>query len=299
MKDKPNDEIDDKDLGDVYDKSSDVIVDDPNNKDENSDQNDEGDDKKSTTVKDKGDKTSGGDDDDNDDDSKDKDDPTERLTSALEQVIARTQNKAGEQRRQLSPEEIKKLLNPVEVSAEMLKSFGIAEPTEDQIKGYQAYTAAMVKHFNSIMQLREENLMRKISDYATPMEQFYQEQYARSQRDAFYKDYPKLQKFDKFVKFAASQVKPTDTQGREKTVKQVMKEVAKITNDLLAEAGVNLDANNDDDNDNDDSSTNLGAPEQRNSTGVPRMASLSTGGRSGGNQNKGGGANNPDADIYK
>lgn len=294
------DEVDQlQDTGDVYDKNTadqdvDTELDDTEGKKgrQAGDNDDNGED--SGTGKKGGTKEKG---DEDEDDNKGSDDSAERLAVALETAIARASGKqGGEGKPQLTPEQIKKLLNPVEITPEVLKGLGIAEPTEDQIKAYQAFTGMITKHMISVMNLREENLMRKITEYATPMERFYQEQAAQRERDSFYKEFPKLQKFDKFVKFAATQVKPTDERGREKSLAQVRKEVANYTKNLLKDAGVDLDASGDEEDNDNGSNTTHGAPGSRGS-GVPRMSSMQTGGRSGGT-NKGGGGNNPDADIY-
>jgi hypothetical protein len=298
-KEDKNEDIDQlQDTGDVYDKNTadqdvDTELDDIEGKKGrqagDNDDNGEG----SGTGKKGGTKEKG---DEDEDDNKGSDDSAERLAVALETAIARASGKQDSGKPQLTPEQIKKLLNPIEITPEVLKGLGIAEPTEEQVKAYQAFTGMITKHMVSVMNLREENLMRKITEYATPMERFYQEQAAQRERDSFYKEFPKLQKFDKFVKFAATQVKPTDERGREKTLAQVRKEVANYTKNLLKDAGVDLDASGDEEDNDNGSNTTHGAPESRGS-GVPRMSSMQTGGRSGGT-NKGGGGNNPDADIY-
>lgn len=300
MKPKENEEVDQlQDTGDMYERNTaeqDVntqLDDEEINKNRQAGDDDDG----GENDNDGGKKGGRKQDDDKEDDDKSVDDSADRLATALETAIARASGKqGGEGKPQLTPEQIKKLLNPVEITADTLKSLGIAEPTEDQIKAYQAFTGMITKHMISVMNLREENLMRKITEYATPMERFYQEQAAQRERDSFYKEFPKLQKFDKFVKFAATQVKPTDERGREKSLAQVRKEVATYTKNLLKDAGVDLDASGDEEENDNGSNTTHGAPESRGS-GVPRMSSMQTGGRSGGT-NKGGGGNNPDADIY-
>lgn len=219
----------------------------------------------------------------------------ELMAAALDKLAARLTPKQEQQQapqRQMTQEEINKLLNPVVITADMLKGLGIAEPSEEHVKAYQTLVGMITKHHNSLASLREEALMRKIGDYAAPMERFYQEQAATQQKQQFYKEFPKLEKFDKFVKFAASQVNPRSESGEMKTVQQVKKEISEMTKSLLKEVGIDSDA----DTGENGGDANLGAPVQNGNT-VPRMASLSTGGRSGGQQQKGA-ANNPDADIY-
>lgn len=193
--------------------------------------------------------------------------------------------------KQLSQEEIDKILNPVKIDAEFLKGLGIAEPTEQHLKAYQQFANMMTKHHSSLTQLMLENRMRELTSQAEPMYAFYQQQQAERQKQAFFTRHPTLNKFGKFVQFAASQVQPTKADGTEKSMEEAMDEIAENAKSLLKESGVDVDALG---SEEDGESTTLGAPKQ---TTVPRMASLQAGGRSGSPSVKGGG-NNPDADIY-
>jgi hypothetical protein len=220
------------------------------------------------------------------------DEALEKFTAVLERMQAGGQQQQAP-RKELTPEQVEKLLNPVKITPETLKMLGVAEPTEEMVKGYQALANMITKHHTSLMSVREEALLRRIAEYASPMEKFYQEQAANQQRQEFYKEFPKFQKFDKFVRFAATQVSPVDANGREKTVQQVKQEIIRTASELLKEAGVDVNAASE----GDGSDTNLGAPSSRQSS-VPRMTGLQSGGRSGGAQQGKTGGNNPDADIY-
>jgi len=214
-----------------------------------------------------------------------------RVTDRMLQQRQRQEQSQREQR--MTPEQIEKLLNPVKITKEFLIAHGIAEPTDQQVKMYQAMSDMQTKHHMSLMQVQLEALQRRMLSQAEPMFDFYQRQEAERNKEDFFKDFPKLRKFSKFVQFAASTVQATDANGNEKSLKTVKNDIANATKALLKESGVDLDALETEEGE--ETATTLSAG--GNSRDVPRMTRMSSSGRSGAPSAKGG-SNNPDADIY-
>jgi len=214
----------------------------------------------------------------------------EKIAEIAAQTAARVNGanvRQQQQQKQLSQEEVDKLLNPVRVTAETMAEMGIENATPKQIAAYQKLMNAAVKNATSVMSMQLEQRMRSIQEYAAPMERFYQEQAAARYKQDFFAEHKELAKYEKFVAAAAAQVSPTNADGSPKEVKAVMKEVADYVKDMLKTAGVNLS----------------GEQQQQttHSAGgggeVPRMASLQQSGRSQAGAPRGG-SNNPDASIY-
>lgn len=220
---------------------------------------------------------------------------TEDLLAAADRIVERRMAAAQPRQKdpELTQEQLDKLLNPVRVSREdMAEIFGIEDPatiSDKRLQKMQALLNATVKNSTSMAHLMQEQRMRKLMEDAGPMQSFYQEQQAQAQKTNFFKAHPKLEKFPKFVAFAASQVQARNADGSEKTVKTVIDEVASFVKDLLKESNIDLDA--------DDNSDATVTTQATGGSKVPTMASMQTPGRSGGGTKKGG-SNNPDADIY-
>lgn len=186
----------------------------------------------------------------------------------------------------LTPEQIRELLNPVEVKEDAIKMLLDPEATmPDKVKALQDLLNATVKNSVSVTRLMMDRKEREFNSILTPIMRARQEQELAQTKSEFYETNKDLLKYEKVVKQAATEVKPTNPDGTQKSKAQIFKEVASVTRATLKEIGIDLKA------------ANLGS-EKRESV-VPRPNKLSTSGRSGGDQSQGKGKeNNPDADIY-
>jgi len=214
-----------------------------------------------------------------------------RVTDRMLQQRQRAEQSQREQR--MTPEQIEKLLNPVKITKEFLIAHGITDPTDQQVKMYQSMSDMQTKHHMSLMQVQLEALQRRMLSQAEPMFEFYQRQEAERNKADFFKDFPNLKKFSKFVQFAASTVQAVDANGNEKSLKTVKAEIASATKALLKESGVDLDAQETEEGEETATTLSAGGGARE----VPRMTRMSSSGRSGAPSAKGG-SNNPDADIY-
>jgi len=212
-----------------------------------------------------------------------------RVTDRM--LSQRAQREQSQRESRMTPEQIEKLLNPVKITKEFLIAHGIAEPTDQQVKMYQSMSDMQTKHHMSLMQVQLEALQRRMLAQAEPMFDYYQRQEAERNKEDFFKDYPKLRKFSKFVQFAASTVQATDANGNEKSLKAVKADIANATKALLKESGVDLDTLV---LEEEETAATLGA---ETGNRVPQMTRMQGSGRSGAPSAKGG-SNNPDADIY-
>lgn len=202
---------------------------------------------------------------------------------------------------EMTQEQLEKLLNPVRVTREdMAELFGIEDPTtisDKRLAKLQTLLGATVKNSTSLTNVMLEQRMRNLMNEAAPMQKFYQEQAEVQQRKMFFDAHPKLEKFPKFVQFAATQVSPTKADGTEKSVAEAMTDIAAIVKDMLKETGVDIDAAELDE-DGQPISQPAVANLRTGASSVPKMASLQSSGRGAAGGKPAGKSNNPDADIY-
>jgi hypothetical protein len=186
---------------------------------------------------------------------------------------------------ELSPEQVKQLLNPIEVTADSLRAFGIESATPEMVQGVQAIFQATVKNAVSVSNLLIEQKLRSTLAPYEPYVNFVQQQQAKQHIDSFYTKHGDLKKYEKFVQISAQQISPRQQDGSMKSADQVYDEVATNVRNMLKEAGVTI-----------------ASPAAKPSAGVggravPKMAGLATSGRSLGGQPSGE-RNNPDSEIY-
>lgn len=202
--------------------------------------------------------------------------------AALRQQTAQPGQQQGEK---LTPQQIRELLNPVEVTPETLKALGFTETTPEQVAGFQNFANAIVKNAYSLAKVmiskKEEQLMGMIQ----PLLGGYQEARVSQTKQAFFTKYPSLTKYEKLVKASAQEVSATNPDGSDKSQEQIFKEVAAATVATMRSLGITIQKPN----------ANPGAAGGRP---VPQPNKASPAGRSGGNGNAGGKPNDADADIY-
>lgn len=195
-----------------------------------------------------------------------------------------------QQQRQPSPEEVKKLLNPVTVTPEYLKALGFEEPTEGQVKGFQQFANDIARNAFSMAKLYVQQQADQFSGALQPLQQAYQAQQVEQAKQQFYTSYPGLQKYGTVVAQVAAEIK---AQGREGSAKDLFRAVAVETINRLRGMGlkdVSLKANH-------GAGGQQGGQQQQRSA-VPRPNLTATPGRSQNGGQSGGSKNNPDADIY-
>ena len=213
---------------------------------------------------------------------------TRIATTAAARVAAQNAPKgqpAQPQEEQLTQEQIDQLINPVRVTADTLKAFGIENASPEMIKGVQTFSNAIVKNAYSLAGLRMEQMLRTTLAPYEPLVAYIQERQAKETVDSFYGGNPELKKYEKLVQMAATKVSHQKEDGSSKSLAEVYSEVANLTKTMLTEMGITLTPGN----------ANPGAAPKNN--GVPTMAALQGAGRSMGGQPSGE-PNNPDADIY-
>ena len=185
---------------------------------------------------------------------------------------------------QLTPQQLRAMLNPVEVTEDMLKSLGFEAPTPEQVKGFQQFSNAIVKNAYSLtkvmLQKKEEELMGLI----TPLLGGYQQAQQTQAKQAFFTKYPSLSKYERLVKAAAQDVQASNPDGSPKSQDQIFKEVAAATVATMRDLGISFKPN-----------ANPGAGGR---SAVPPPNKQSPSGRSGGVGQAGGKPNDADGDIY-
>lgn len=196
------------------------------------------------------------------------------------------QAQAGPQEEQISPAQIKQLLNPVEVTPEILAGIRDEDPAK-ATANLQNFANAIVKNAYSITKLMLERKEKQINAMLQPIMAQHEKMAVHQVRSEFYSKFGHLQKFDKIVKAAANEVSPTNANGSEKSKDQIFKEVAASTIATLKSLGVQVNSPN--------ANPSAGAP---NRGGVPQPNKFGAPGRSGGGNNGKVHENNPDADIY-
>jgi len=205
----------------------------------------------------------------------------ESLKQLRDSVTPAGKQEAGEQ---LTPQQLRALLNPVEVTEDTLKSLGFEAPTPEQVKGFQQFSNAIVKNAYSLtkvmLQKKEEELMGLIQ----PLLGGYQQAQQSQQKQAFFTKYPSLTKYERLVKAAAQDVSATNADGSPKSQDQIFKEVAAATVATMRDLGISFKPN-----------ANPGAGGR---SLVPPPNKQSPSGRSGGVGKAGGKTNDADGDIY-
>jgi hypothetical protein len=202
-------------------------------------------------------------------------------------LAAITQQKQSQGDDKLTPEQLRSMLNPVEVTEDTLKALGFAEPTREQVKGFQEFSNAVVKNAVSVARLLIQKETKRFEAAMGPLSQHYQQQQMLQTKQAFFSEYKDLARYEEVMKIAANEIEETRSDGSQKSQKQIFKEVATLTRKKLQALGVKIEQQ---------SNANHSAGAKG---GVPRAANSSAPGRSGGDQHSGKGKpNNADADIY-
>jgi hypothetical protein len=185
----------------------------------------------------------------------------------------------------LSDAQIKQLVNPVEVTPELVAAIGHEDPVV-RGKALQQFAEATVKNAVSLARLMIQRKEKEFEARLGPITEQHQQAKLQETKASFYGQYKDLAKYDIIVKAAAEEVSPTDANGREKSREQIFKEVAGLTKKKLVALGLNIQQPN--------ANHSVGAGKS-----VPGANKFSSSGRSGGDQHSGKGkANNPDAEIY-
>lgn len=183
------------------------------------------------------------------------------------------QTKAGFE---VTPELVESL-KPVRVTPQLLAGLGFEDATAEQVQGFQAFADAIVTHAAHVSAFLQQRAIQEAKSEFTPYASYIEEQRAEQYRKSFYEEHKDLQKYGRFVSFAAGQVQPTKADGSYKSAGEISKEVAEATRRLLKEAGVNLD-----------SQSNANQGTVGTGTAIPKMPSLAAAGgsMSGSNQGK-------------
>jgi hypothetical protein len=185
----------------------------------------------------------------------------------------------------LTDAQVKQLVNPVEVTADLVAAIRSDDPAV-ATKALQGFAEATVKNAVSLARLMIQRKEKEIEARLGPITEQHQQAKLQETKASFYGQYKDLAKYDIIVKAAAEEVSPTDANGREKSREQIFKEVAGLTKKKLVALGLNIQQPN--------ANHSVGAGKS-----VPGANKFSSSGRSGGDQHSGKGkANNPDAEIY-
>jgi len=186
----------------------------------------------------------------------------------------------------LSTEQIKQMLNPVEVTMESLQSMGFENPSVEQIAGFQQFSNAVVKNAVSIARVMIQQQVKTFEAALSPLTAQHAESQEKQTRQEFYDGNKDLLKYDKIVRLAAKEVNPFAADGSEKTKEQIYKEVAVNTKATLQSLGIKLES--------------LANPGAVGGGNVPQPNKFAPTGRSGGDNNgQRGKPNSADADIYQ
>lgn len=187
--------------------------------------------------------------------------------------------------KEMDQAEVAKLLNPVVVSADTLKSLGFTEPTQEQVAGFQNFANATVKNAVSIARILIQNEAKKFEEYLGPISTHIQTQQAEGAKQEFFSTFPSLKQYDGIVKAAALEVSATKPDGSQKSRQEIFKEVAARAMRTLRSSNIQIGKT---------------APNANHSAGsgvVGKPNAFPGPGRSGGSSPTGG-KNNADADIY-
>ena len=180
--------------------------------------------------------------------------------------------------------EVAKLLNPVVVTEDTLKSLGFTEPTKEQVAGFQTFANATVKNAVSIARILIQNEAKKFEEFLAPISSHIQTQQAEGAKQEFFSTFPSLKAYDGIVKAAALEVSATKPDGSQKTRQEIFKEVAARAMRTLRSSNIQIGKT---------------APSANHNagSGVGKPNAFPGPGRSGGSGPTGG-KNNADADIY-
>lgn len=165
--------------------------------------------------------------------------------------------------------ELAESLKPVRVTPQLLASLGFEGATAEQVQGFQAFADAIVTHAAHVSSFLQQRALQEAEARFTPYTAYIEEQRAEQHRKSFYEENKDLQKYGRFVSFAAGQIQPTKADGSHKSASEISKEVAEATRRLLKEAGVNLD-----------SQSNANQVAAGSGTAVPKMPKLDAAGGS-------------------
>lgn len=202
---------------------------------------------------------------------------------SIEAIRGTAKPEAGE--KQMSPEEVRALLNPVIVTPEVLQSMGFSEVTPEQVKGFQNFANAIVKNSFSMTKVLLARKEQEFSGMLEPLMQERQQNRVSQTRQAFFTKYPSLSKYEKIVRSAAQEVQATNADGSERSQEDIFREVARSTVATLRSLNIQITKQ---------PQATPGAGGRK----VPNPNKFSSPGRSGGDGAGVGKPNNPDADIY-
>lgn len=195
---------------------------------------------------------------------------------------------------QMTSAQIKELLQPVEVTADTLKSMGFENATPEQVAGFQNFALATVKNSVAVAKVMIKQARAEVEAALGPIMQEREQASMEKVQTNFYSKFGALKKYEKIVKAAAGDVNPIDASGKQKSQDQIFKEVAALATKTLGEYGVKINLNG-------GQAANLGAgaPATGGIRRVPAPPKPGASGRSGGSPDSKGKGNDPQADIYK
>jgi len=185
---------------------------------------------------------------------------------------------------QPSPEQLRKMLNPVEVTDELINNMRSDDPAVVR-KAFQDFANATVKNAFSLANLAVAKAQRELQATIEPLASAHQQAQVSQARNAFYTQNKDLQKYDKLVRSVAAEIQPDGPNGP-KSQEQIFKEVATGVRKILASYGIKQPA------------ANHGAGEPAGK-GVPRPNKQASSGRSGGGSGQGQQQESRDAAIYR
>lgn len=189
----------------------------------------------------------------------------------------------------LTPQQLKEMLNPVEVTDEIVANMVHEDPAVRKLT-MQNFANATVKNAVSVARVLIKQARQEVEAALGPISQNMEKQQAEAQKGEFYTINKDLVKYEKIVGLAASEVSHLNADGTEKTKAQIFKEVADKTRVTLKGYGISLSPN---------ANPGAGPANGNGNRQVPAPNRLSGSGRSGGDNNgQRGKGNNPDADIY-
>lgn len=207
----------------------------------------------------------------------------ESLVKLAKAVQAGPAPQQSDQPAPLSTEEIEKIFRPVRITKEKLRAMGYEDPTDEQVKGFQAILEETAQHSVAIAQVMVQRAESQVRRDLTPLQQAYLDVQYRQSEETFYSKHPELRDYKQFVQIAARNV-----QGEGKNVDQIISEVATLTKGMLTQVNPGLKF-----------VANPGSPATKPATGTPKPAALGGSGRSPSpGVGKGAEKFNPDTNIY-
>lgn len=184
----------------------------------------------------------------------------------------------------LSPEKLKEMLSPVEVTDDVVA--GLRDENPEVVKAtMQNFANATVKNAVAIARIMIQQAEKRAEAVLGPLHQQHVQQQQEAVKTSFFAQHPSLVKYGKLVTMAAQEIS-ADPASANFTPEQSFKAVADRVQATLKELGVTI------------TPANPGAGGESNK--VPAPNKLSPSGRSGGDTNgQRGKGNDADADIYK